>query len=193
MRLHDIRHALHDITARPTAVVELTRAPPDCAWYENEAAAGAGRETTPEAIVQRATETCAHRVEIRGGRLLALPQLAALAARCLDEGLETWLRLSGDLDYRGLDPRLRRVVLYKCPGTRLTQHNHPDWLPALGPRDLLCFDILDRYDYEWAKDFLRGRGLACPVRLRGVPGHCPPGAVRDWVLSDDLDVAVQPP
>jgi len=64
----------------------------------------------------------------------------------------------------------------------------------LTARDELKFVLLDRADYEWARELIAREQLPGRVRevlLSCVHGKLDPKQLVDWVLEDGLDVRVQ--
>lgn len=68
-----------------------------------------------------------------------------------------------------------------------------DNVARLKAGDEAKFVILDRADYEWARDVVRERRLLdrCPVLFSPVHGKLEPGALGRWILDDGLGVRLQ--
>ena len=103
------------------------------------------------------------------------------------------LETGGGLDISPVDPRVRRVVDVKCPGSGEAEHNRWANLEALRPSDELKFVLADEADYEWARDLVRERELdrRCAVLFSAVHHGLALRRLAERVLADRLPVRVQ--
>jgi 7-carboxy-7-deazaguanine synthase len=104
-------------------------------------------------------------VELTGGEpLLQENSLPLMQALC-DDGFTVLLETSGAHDIAPLDPRVRRIMDLKCPGSGEAAHNRWENLPHLKSTDEIKFVIATREDYEWAKARIAEHRLAsiCPL------------------------------
>jgi 7-carboxy-7-deazaguanine synthase len=111
-----------------------------------------------------------------------------------DAGKTVLLETSGERDVSGVDPRVHRIVDLKAPGSGESQGNRWSNLALLTARDQIKFVLLDRADYEWARDVIARERLperAGEVLLSCVHGVLDPRQLVAWVLEDGLDVRVQ--
>jgi 7-carboxy-7-deazaguanine synthase len=104
-------------------------------------------------------------VELTGGEpLLQENSLPLMQALC-DDGFTVLLETSGAHDIAPLDPRVRRIMDLKCPGSGEAARNRWENLPHLKSTDEIKFVIATREDYEWAKARIAEHRLAsiCPL------------------------------
>jgi 7-carboxy-7-deazaguanine synthase len=115
--------------------------------------------------------------------------MAALA----DRGFEVLLETGGGVDVSAVDPRVRRIVDVKCPGSGEADANHWPNLDLLTPRDELKLVLADEADYRWARELVERRRLVerCPVAFSPVHGSLDAAELAAWVLRDRLPVRVQ--
>ena len=75
------------------------------------------------------------------------------------------LETSGAHDITPVDPRVRRIMDLKCPGSGEVARNRWENLPHLKSTDEIKFVITTREDYEWAKERIVEHKLAsiCPL------------------------------
>jgi 7-carboxy-7-deazaguanine synthase len=113
--------------------------------------------------------------------------------RLCDAGYEVLLETGGGLDISPVDPRVRRIVDVKCPGSGEAEANHWPNLDLLRPSDELKFVLAGEEDYRWARRLVEERRLAerCPVHFSPVHGSLDPRRLAAWVLADRLQVRVQ--
>ena len=90
-------------------------------------------------------------VELTGGEpLLQKSSLPLMQALC-DDGFTVLLETSGAHDIAPVDPRVRRIMDLKCPGSGEAARNCWENLPHLKRTDEIKFVIATREDYDWAK------------------------------------------
>ena len=82
----------------------------------------------------------------------------------------------------------------KCPGSGECDRNRWENLDHLRPGDEIKFVVLDRGDYEWARDVTDRHALpreGVDVVMSAVHGRLDPAMLAAWVLEDGLPVRVQ--
>jgi 7-carboxy-7-deazaguanine synthase len=128
-----------------------------------------------------------------------------------DDGFTVLLETSGAHDIGPVDPRVRRIMDLKCPGSGEAARNRWENLPLLRNTDEIKFVIATREDYEWAKNCITEHKLAslCPLlfswahplapeqrdkSLRPVPQGSTPISRRELaeqIVADALPVRFQ--
>ncbi len=104
-------------------------------------------------------------VELTGGEpLLQKNSLPLMRALC-DDGFTVLLETSGAHDISPVDPRVRRIMDLKCPGSGEVARNRWENLPYLKSTDEIKFVIATREDYAWAKARIAEHklDLVCPL------------------------------
>lgn len=177
---------------RPCVLVRLTGCQMRCVWCDSEYAFYEGAWRALDDVVAEVARFGCPLVELTGGEPLLQPGARPLLARLCDAGYEVLLETGGGISIAGVDPRVRRIVDVKCPGSGEAAHNHWPNLELLTPRDELKFVLAGRDDYEWARGVVRERALAarCPVHFSPVHG-VDPAALAQWILEDRLPVRLQ--
>ena len=143
-------------------------------------------------------------VEFTGGEpMLQERDLVPLMERLLARGYTLLLETSGERPLERVPPEVHKIVDVKCPGSGEGGTFRESNLPLLSRRDEVKFVIVDRKDYEFARDFTRQHGLQ--EKAGGVifsPAFFKnPSSVRDssncqldprllseWILEDRLNV-----
>ena len=112
--------------------------------------------------------------------------------RLADDGHTVLLETSGAVPIDKVDPRVVRIMDIKCPGSGEAGRNHWANIELLRPSDEAKFVLLDRSDYEWAREVLDRYHVAkrCPVLFAPVFGELQPAELANWILEDRLDVRV---
>jgi 7-carboxy-7-deazaguanine synthase len=104
-------------------------------------------------------------VELTGGEPLLQQSSLRLMKELCDDGFTVLLETNGAHDIAPVDPRVRRIVDLKCPGSGEVARNRWENLPYLKSTDEIKFVIATREDYEWAKERIAEHELAaiCPL------------------------------
>jgi 7-carboxy-7-deazaguanine synthase len=104
-------------------------------------------------------------VELTGGEpLLQKNSLPLMRALC-DDGFTVLLETSGAHDIAPVDPRVRRIMDLKCPGSGEAARNRWENLSHLKRTDEIKFVIATLEDYEWARQRIAEHRLdaLCPL------------------------------
>jgi 7-carboxy-7-deazaguanine synthase len=177
----------------PTAFVRLTGCPLRCTWCDTEYSFHGGEWQDIDSILERVLAFGVSHVCVTGGEPLAQKRCLALLKDLCDRGLEVSLETSGALDISAVDPRVRRVVDLKAPGSGEVERNLWSNLQHLNPRDQVKCVLADRADYDWSVGKIREYGLVarCPILFSPVHGKLEPRVLADWILADRLPVRFQ--
>ena len=104
-------------------------------------------------------------VELTGGEPLLQENSLSLMKLLCDNGFTVLLETSGAHDISPVDPRVRRIVDLKCPGSGEAGRNCWENLKHLKATDEIKFAIGTVEDYEWARQKIAELGLnvVCPL------------------------------
>ena len=196
LRITEIFHSIQgeaDAVGWPTVFVRLTGCPLRCSWCDTTYSFTGGDKRTLDEVLATVAGYQARHVCVTGGEPLAQKACLPLLAALCDAGFEVSLETSGAMDVAEVDPRVRKVMDLKCPGSGEMARNRWENLAHLLPHDQLKFVIADRADYEWAREQTRAHALAtrCQVLFSPVADQLPPGQLADWILADRLPVRLQ--
>lgn len=177
----------------PCVFVRLTGCQMRCRWCDTEYAFYGGAWRTREEVLAEVAGYGCSLVEVTGGEPLLQPGVLPLMSALADQGYQVLLETGGGLDISPVDPRVRRIVDVKCPGSGEVAANRWENLALLRPTDEVKLVIADREDYLWAREVLSEHRLAerCPVLFSAVAGELAPAELAAWVLADRLPVRLQ--
>ena len=104
-------------------------------------------------------------VELTGGEPLLQKNSLPLMNQLCDDGFTVLLETSGAHDISPVDPRVRRIMDLKCPGSGEVERNRWENIKHLKATDEIKFVIGTVEDYEWAKQQIAGHKLdaICPL------------------------------
>ena len=196
LRVTEIFHSIQgeaDAVGWPTVFVRLTGCPLRCTWCDTTYSFQGGDKRTLDEVVREVSAYQTRHVCVTGGEPLAQRACLPLLTALCDAGHEVSLETSGALDVAAVDPRVRKVVDLKCPGSGEQARNRFENLAFLSPRDQIKFVIADRVDYEWAREQCHARGLSaiCQVLFSPVADTLAPATLVEWILADRLPVRFQ--
>jgi 7-carboxy-7-deazaguanine synthase len=195
--IHEIYRSIQgesSFAGRPCTLVRLSACNLRCSWCDTPQAFTGGTRMSRADVLQKALAFATPTVLVTGGEPLLQPEVLPLMRELCDAGKTVLLETSGERDVSGVDPRVHRIVDLKAPGSGESRGNRWSNLALLGPRDQIKFVLLDRADYEWAREVIARERLperVGEVLLSCVHGVLDPQQLVAWVLEDRLDVRVQ--
>jgi len=201
LRVNEIFHSVQGEGTRVgvrCVFIRLTGCHLRCTYCDTPYAFDEGNWMTLDEILARVRAYGCPTVEVTGGEPLLQPDVYPLMARLADEFETVLLETSGTLSVAEVDPRVVRIVDFKCPSSGEVERN--DWsnIDVLRPTDEVKLVIGSREDYEWARDVVQKYDLTsrCPVLIS--PVTTPANAAKprgldleklaEWILKDRLDV-----
>jgi 7-carboxy-7-deazaguanine synthase len=177
----------------PCVFVRLTGCPLRCHYCDSRYAFNEGVERSQDDVLREIALYPCRLVELTGGEPLAQADAFALVERLADEGWEVLVETSGHVSLDGLDPRAVAIMDVKTPGSGA--HHDMTWenLDRLRAKDEVKLVLMDRADYEWARDWVRDRGaqLRCPILFSAAHDQLGSGDLARWILEDGLGVRLQ--
>jgi 7-carboxy-7-deazaguanine synthase len=196
LRINEIFYSIQGestLAGRPCVFVRLTGCQMRCRWCDTEYAFYEGGWRSLEEVLATVAGYGCPLVEVTGGEPLLQPGCRPLLAALADAGYEVMLETGGGLDIAGIDPRVRRIVDVKCPGSGEAENNRWENLALLTDRDEVKFVIADRRDYEFTRDVISRHQLAerCPLLVSPVHGELVAAELAAWILEDHLPVRLQ--
>jgi 7-carboxy-7-deazaguanine synthase len=110
-----------------------------------------------------------------------------------DRGHEVLVETGGSLDISRVDPRVRRIVDFKCPGSGMERKNLWANVAHLGPADEVKFVITDRADFDWAVERIHEHRLddRCPLLMSVAFGILEPVRLAEWIIESGMQIRFQ--
>ncbi len=207
------------LVGTPTVFVRLYACNLRCAWCDSVYAVEGGdyKEVAVPDLVARVNELSAadggHRRGIShvcwtGGEPLLQWRSVAKAIEALPAHLVHSMETDGEVDLapfdhamaaRREDGRVRYIMDIKCPGSSMVAKKAFENLRLLHPVDEVKFVILDRADYEFAREIVKRHEIPASTVLfspvmpaNQVKEGLEPATLAHWILEDRLDVRLQP-
>jgi 7-carboxy-7-deazaguanine synthase len=178
----------------PCVFVRLTGCPLRCVWCDTAYAFYNGEDQSLDAVLEKVASYDVKTVELTGGEPLAQAGAIALLERLVERGYRVLLETSGGVSVDRVPPSVVKILDVKCPGSGESDRNLWDNLQKLVPgQDEIKFVLLDRVDYDYAKDIIARHELAGRFTLlfSAVHGKLKPAELAEWIIEDRLPVKFQ--
>jgi 7-carboxy-7-deazaguanine synthase len=179
---------------RPCVFIRLTACDLRCAWCDTEYAFYEGRKRSLDDVLAEVERLDCPLVEVTGGEPLLQEEVYPLMRGLLERGRTVLLETGGHRSTAQVPEAVITILDVKCPGSGEAERN--DWsnLQRLRPHDEVKFVVMDRADYEYAREIITRCRLAeraAAVHLSPVHGALDSRTLSEWVLADHLPARVQ--
>ena len=157
LRLTEIFYSLQGealTSGLPTIFVRLTGYPLRCVYCDTEYAFTGGERQSLETIIDTIKSYPCKRICLTGGEPLAQPNAIELMKRLLSDGYEISLETAGALSVQNVPAAVSKVMDLKTPSSGEVDKNLWSNLDHLTEHDQIKFVIMNRTDYDWAKEKL---------------------------------------
>lgn len=196
LRITEIFHSIQgeaDAIGWRTVFIRLTGCPLRCVWCDTEYSFYGGDWHDIDDILAEVAKHGVRHVCVTGGEPLSQKRCLILLKKLCDAGYDVSLETSGALDVAPVDPRVRKVMDLKAPGSGESARNLWSNLDHLLPHDQIKIVIASRADYEWSRAMLVEHRLSerCMVLFSPVHGSVQPRELADWIIADRLPVRFQ--
>ncbi|GAB4389863.1 MAG: radical SAM protein [Thermodesulfovibrionales bacterium] len=173
----------------PCAFIRLSGCNLRCAYCDTVYARDEGVELSEEEIINELSLIGCGLVEITGGEPLVQEGALHLIERLCNDGLTVLLETNGSLSIKDVDRRAVIILDIKTPGSGMTAEMDLMNLDYIKPSDEVKFVLVDRADYEWARDFIARHALLgrCKVLLSPAFGVLDAAELCGWMLRDRLE------
>lgn len=178
---------------KPCVFVRLTYCNLRCSYCDTAYAFEEGTEKSVDAVLAEIKAYPVKLVEITGGEPLMQAEVLTLMTALCDRGYEVLLETGGSLDIGPVDPRVKRIVDFKCPSSGMMKKNLWANATKLRPDDEVKFVVRTREDFDWAVDRIREHGFAerLTVLFSPVFAELEPRLLAEWVLGLEFPVRMQ--
>lgn len=195
LRITEIFHSIQGESShigRPCTFVRLTGCNLRCAWCDSVYTFTGGEKFSLDEVMKKVNGFGCRLVEVTGGEPLAQVESLELIRRLLDDGYETLIETSGSIDIAPVDRRAKIILDVKCPGSGEESKNLWANLADLRDHDEVKFVILDRFDYEYAKQVIAEHSLAGrTILFSPVWDRLSIRDLAEWMLADRVPARLQ--
>jgi 7-carboxy-7-deazaguanine synthase len=197
LTVNEIFHSIQGESTRAgdrCVFVRLTACDLRCSWCDTPYAFHEGRKMSVDDVMSAVEAYGCPLVEITGGEPLLQEGVYDLMDRLLADGHTVLLETGGHRPIDRVPAQVVKIVDVKCPGCGEADKNHWANLERLAPHDEVKFVVLDRADYEFARDVVTRTQLpsrAAAILFSPVHDVLDPKTLSEWVIADRLPVRVQ--
>lgn len=170
----------------PCALLRFAGCPLRCRFCDTTYAYEGGEAFSLPELLDWVEETKLDLVLLTGGEPLLQEELPGLAQALTRRGHQVLVETSGALDIHALPPPVIRSLDIKCPGSGEEERNLWSNLEDLRPGDVVKMILVDRADYEYAKDVVRRFHLGPPVQVMfsAAAPMLSDAQLAEWLLED---------
>jgi 7-carboxy-7-deazaguanine synthase len=197
LTVNEIFHSIQGESTRAgdrCVFVRLTACDLRCSWCDTPYAFHEGRKMSVDDVMSAVEAYGCPLVEITGGEPLLQEGVYDLMDRLLAAGHTVLLETGGHRPIDRVPAGVVKIVDVKCPGSGEAGRNYWANLERLAPHDEVKFVVLDRVDYEFARDVVTRTQLpsrAAAILFSPVHDVLDPKTLSEWVIADRLPVRVQ--
>lgn len=175
----------------PTTFIRLAACNLRCSWCDTTYSFGRGNPWTISAILNEIDKLGPRYICVTGGEPLLQKNVLPLMTILCDKGYILSLETGGSLKTSSVDPRVKIILDIKCPGSEMSEKNEWNNLQTIAQKDEVKFVLLNREDYEYAKQICHQYDLYNKVEsilFSPVHGQLDPKELIKWILADKLQV-----
>jgi len=143
----------------PCIFIRLTYCNLRCTYCDTEYAFYDGEEMSIPEIVNKIKEYKCNLVEITGGEPLVQSESLDLMKQLCDLNYEVMLETGGSLPVDEVDRRVKIILDFKCPSSKMAKKNHYNNVDFLKSNDEIKFVVGNKEDYEWSKQLIEKYNL----------------------------------
>jgi 7-carboxy-7-deazaguanine synthase len=178
----------------PCAFIRLTGCNLRCSYCDTQYAFYEGREMSIPAIIQAIEEFPARLALVTGGEPMLQKSVHDLFRSLLERQYTVLVETGGQVSLAEVDPRVHKIMDFKCPSSGMGKHNRFENVDFLNPNDEVKFVVTDRPDFDWACNIIREYDLASKVGtilFSPVFEKLSYRELAQWVLDCGLHVRLQ--
>jgi len=177
----------------PCIFIRLTYCNLRCSYCDTEYAFYDGTEMSIDGIFQEINKYKCNLVEVTGGEPLVQSESIELMKQLCDKSYEVMLETGGSLPINKVDARVKIILDFKCPTSKMMKKNDYNNINFLKPIDEVKFVIGNREDYNWSKDLISKYDLSSKYEIlfSTVFGRLENRELVEWILEDNLNVRFQ--
>jgi 7-carboxy-7-deazaguanine synthase len=197
MKVNEIFYSIQgesSFAGLPCAFIRLAYCNLRCSYCDTEYAFYESQEMSiPE--IMRAIESFPTRLAlVTGGEPMLQKPVHELFQSLLARDYTVLLETGGHMPLADVDPRVHKVMDFKCPSSGMQSHNNYGNVESLSRNDEVKFVIGDHNDFDWACEVVRRYDLFSrvgSVLFSPVHKKLSYQELANWVLTSGLPVRLQ--
>ena len=198
LRIHEIYQSVQGestLAGMPCTFIRLAGCPLNCVYCDTPQAIpmDSGKTQTFETILEALPKQKTPLALVTGGEPLAQKNCIPLLEALLPLYPHVQLETAGAYDISQVPQAVSVILDIKTPGSGEAERNRWQNMQHLHTNTEIKIVLMDRADYEWAKDILAEYKLAdkCTVLMSCTWGSLNPEDLAAWIVEDELPVRLQ--
>jgi 7-carboxy-7-deazaguanine synthase len=178
----------------PCAFIRMTGCNLRCTYCDTQYAFYEGSEMAIPEILQAMSAYPTRLVLLTGGEPMLQESIHELIGKLLEKEYTVLLETGGQVPLANVDPRVHKIMDFKCPSSGMESHNDYGNVKYLTQNDEVKFVIGDRQDFDWACGIVRRYEIASrtgSVIFSPVFYKISNAELAGWVLDCGLKVRMQ--
>jgi 7-carboxy-7-deazaguanine synthase len=197
MRINEIFYSIQGestFAGKPCAFIRLAGCNLRCSYCDTEYAFSDGIKMSIPEILHEIEAYPTNLALVTGGEPMLQPAVHDLFDSLLGKSYTVLVETGGHMPLASVDPRVHKIVDFKCPSSGMEGHNDYGNIRYLTSGDELKFAVSDRSDFDWACDLIRRNRESIKVGnilFSPVHGIVALADLAEWILNSGLDVRIQ--
>ncbi len=174
---------------KPCVFIRLSECNLRCSYCDTVYTYKDGKNLELNEIILQIQKYKCKLVEITGGEPLQQSNVVSLMKQLISNDYTVLVETNGSISTHNIPKDVIKIVDFKCPSSKMNNHNLWSITDELQKQDEVKFVIGDTNDYEWAKSKLFEYNLSnkCTVLFSPVYNLLSPKLLVSWILRDSLD------
>lgn len=172
---------------RPCIFIRLSGCPLNCNYCDTEYSFAKGTLFSYQAILEHIKKWDCSLVEVTGGEPLAQKDVYPFLSLLCDQGKQVLLETGGAFSIQEVDSRVIVILDVKTPSSGEQSSFFRKNLEYLKYDDEVKFVISDRFDFDWACEFVQTNGLKNKVLFSPSYDVLELKHLADWILEASLE------
>ena len=175
----------------PTTFIRLAACNLRCSWCDTSYSFGKGQTWQISQILEQVKQKGCPYVCVTGGEPLLQPLVHDLMRKLCDLEYVVSIETGGSLSTFEIDPRVKIILDIKCPGSGMSHKNLWSNLNHLKTNDEVKFVLVDRQDYDYAKEICQKYQLfskTSHILFSPVHNVLNSKSLVQWILEDKLNI-----
>lgn len=197
MKINEIFYSIQgesSFTGWPCVFIRLTGCNLRCTYCDTQYAFHEGTEMSIPEILQAIDAFSTRLVLVTGGEPMLQTSVHELLDQLLNRDYTVLLETGGQVSLAGVDPRVHKIMDFKCPSSGMEDHNDYSNVQHLTRKDELKFVVGDRHDFDWACDRIQQYDLVSRVGavvFSPINRKLSYSELADWILNCGIRVRMQ--
>jgi 7-carboxy-7-deazaguanine synthase len=197
MKINEIFYSIQgesSFAGWPCAFIRLTGCNLRCTYCDTQYAFHEGAEMSIPEILQAMDALPTRLALITGGEPMLQESIHMLIAKLIEKHYTVLLETGGQVSLENVDPRVHKIMDFKCPSSGMESHNDYGNIRHLTQNDELKFVVGERSDFDWACDLIRRYDITSRVGsviFSPVHHKISNADLAGWVLNCGIRVRLQ--